>query len=103
MTDVVAIDLPLEPESAPRAREELEPFRGALDETSFFDLRLLVTELVIEALNAASKAQGSSRSAWNSVTIEFTPRCPTAAMPIGSPPGTRSPGSPAGPFTWCAD
>lgn len=60
MTDVVAIDLPLEPESARRARQQLEPFREALDETSFIDLRLLVTELVIEALNAPSNAQGSA-------------------------------------------
>jgi anti-sigma regulatory factor (Ser/Thr protein kinase) len=59
MTDAVAIDLPLEPLSARRAREQLEPFRKALDEISFFDLRLLVSELVIEALNAESSARGA--------------------------------------------
>ena len=59
MTEAVAIDLPLEPLSARRAREQLEPFRTALDEISFFDLRLLVSELVIEALNAESEAQGA--------------------------------------------
>ncbi len=59
MTDAIAIDLPLEPLSARRAREQLEPFRTALDEISFFDLRLLVSELVIEALNAESEAQGT--------------------------------------------
>jgi anti-sigma regulatory factor (Ser/Thr protein kinase) len=58
MTDAVAIELPLESRSARRAREQLEPFRTALDETSFFDLRLLVSELVIEALHAESEAQG---------------------------------------------
>jgi anti-sigma regulatory factor (Ser/Thr protein kinase) len=57
MTEAVAIDLPLEPLSARRAREELEPFRKALDEISFIDLRLLVSELVIEALNAKSEGQ----------------------------------------------
>jgi anti-sigma regulatory factor (Ser/Thr protein kinase) len=57
MTEAIAIDLPLEPLSARRAREELEPFRKALDEISFIDLRLLVSELVIEALNAESEAQ----------------------------------------------
>jgi anti-sigma regulatory factor (Ser/Thr protein kinase) len=51
MTEAVAIDLPLEPESARRAREHLEPFRKALDETAFFDLRLLVSELVVEVLH----------------------------------------------------
>jgi hypothetical protein len=52
MTEPVCSDLPLETESARRARELLEPFRGALGESSFFDLRLLISELVVEALNA---------------------------------------------------
>ncbi|MEK6326202.1 MAG: ATP-binding protein [Actinomycetota bacterium] len=55
MSEAVAIDLPLEPGSARRAREHLEPFRKALDETTFFDLRLLVSELIAEALNARSE------------------------------------------------
>jgi hypothetical protein len=53
VTDPVAIRLPREATSARRAREQLEPFRGSLDEAAFFDLRLLVTELVVEALKAA--------------------------------------------------
>ena len=56
MSEAVAIDLPLEPDSARRAREHLEPFRKALDETTFFDLRLLVSELVVEALKARSES-----------------------------------------------
>lgn len=48
----VAIDLPREPESARRAREELKRFQGAMDRTSFIDLCLLVDELVVEALHA---------------------------------------------------
>jgi anti-sigma regulatory factor (Ser/Thr protein kinase) len=56
MSDAVAIDLPLVPESARQAREKLEPFRKSLDEISFSDLRLLVSELVVEALNAESKS-----------------------------------------------
>jgi anti-sigma regulatory factor (Ser/Thr protein kinase) len=52
MSDAVAIDLPLEPASAQRAREQLEPFRGVLDEIRFFDLRLLVSELIVEVLKA---------------------------------------------------
>jgi hypothetical protein len=55
MSDAVAIHLPLEPASARRAREQLEPFREALDEITFFDLRLLVSELIVEALNAESE------------------------------------------------
>ena len=53
MSQTVAIDLPLEPDSARRAREQLTPFRPSLDETSFGDLCLLVDELVVEALGAA--------------------------------------------------
>ena len=52
MSDTVAIDLPLEPGSARRAREGLKPFRGAMDDTSFSDLRLLVDELVVEAIRS---------------------------------------------------
>lgn len=47
----VAIDLPVEPQSARRAREQMESFRGAMDDTSFIDLCLLVDELVVEALH----------------------------------------------------
>jgi anti-sigma regulatory factor (Ser/Thr protein kinase) len=59
MSDAVAIDLPLEPASARRAREQLEPFREALDEITFFDLRLLVSELIVEALNAESETHNA--------------------------------------------
>jgi Histidine kinase-like ATPase domain len=59
MSDAIAIDLPLEPESARRAREELEPFRKVLDQTTFFDLRLLVSELLVEVLNAESHRRGA--------------------------------------------
>jgi hypothetical protein len=45
-----AADLPHEPESARRARQELERFRSLLSETRFGDLRLLVSELVAEAI-----------------------------------------------------
>jgi two-component sensor histidine kinase len=52
MSGVVAIDLPPEPESARRARKQLEGFRPLLDDVSFVDLCLLVDELVVEALRA---------------------------------------------------
>jgi len=53
MSETVAIDLPPEPQSAGRAREQLQAFRAALDETTFVDLCLLVDELVVDALKAA--------------------------------------------------
>ena len=55
MTESVAIDLPPEPGSARRARQQLQAFRGLLDEQSFVDLCLLVDELVVEALMAADE------------------------------------------------
>jgi anti-sigma regulatory factor (Ser/Thr protein kinase) len=58
LTETVAIDLPLEPESARRARNQLKTFRGALDETSFGDLCLLVDELVVEALHDPGDGAG---------------------------------------------
>jgi hypothetical protein len=57
MTDAIDVDLPLEQESPGRAREHLNAYRGLLDETSFIDLRLLVSELVVEALKATPDAQ----------------------------------------------
>ena len=54
----VAIDLPVEPESARRARQQLKPFRDAVDATSFVDLCLLVDELVVEALHGEHSPSG---------------------------------------------
>jgi anti-sigma regulatory factor (Ser/Thr protein kinase) len=53
MSEAVAIDLPLEPESARRAREQLKSFRRSVDESTFIDLCLLVNELVVEALHGS--------------------------------------------------
>jgi anti-sigma regulatory factor (Ser/Thr protein kinase) len=52
LINTVAINLPPEPESARRAREELDRFRESLDEASLIDLRLLVDELIVEALHS---------------------------------------------------
>jgi hypothetical protein len=57
MDDAIAVDLPFEQQSPGRAREQLQAYRGLLDETSFIDLRLLVSELVVEALKATPDAQ----------------------------------------------
>jgi anti-sigma regulatory factor (Ser/Thr protein kinase) len=56
MSKTVAIHLPAEPESARRARKQLEAFRSSLDEVSFVDLCLLVNELVVEALRTSDGA-----------------------------------------------
>jgi anti-sigma regulatory factor (Ser/Thr protein kinase) len=53
MSDAVAIDLPLEPESARRAREQLKPFQSSINEPTFIDLCLLVDELVVEAIHGS--------------------------------------------------
>jgi two-component sensor histidine kinase len=60
MSNTVAIHLPPEPESARRAREQLEVFRSSIDEVSFVDLCLLVNELVVEALRAKHGAAAES-------------------------------------------
>jgi anti-sigma regulatory factor (Ser/Thr protein kinase) len=58
MSETVAIDLPIEPASARRAREQLKPFRDAVDATSYVDLCLLVDELVVEALHGKHSPSG---------------------------------------------
>jgi two-component sensor histidine kinase len=54
MSQAVAIDLPPEPESAGRAREQMKQFRTSVGERTFIDLCLLVDELVVEALHGPS-------------------------------------------------
>jgi hypothetical protein len=44
------IELPLEPESAQRARSAIAPLGAHADTSSFDDVRLLVSELVCDAL-----------------------------------------------------
>jgi len=58
MSEAISAVLPVEPESSRRAREELQRFRRFLDEMSFMDLRLVVSELVAEALRAAADPLG---------------------------------------------
>ena len=60
MTEAVVIDLPPEPESAGRAREQLKPFRASVGESTFIDLCLLVGELVVEALHGPSEDGAAS-------------------------------------------
>jgi hypothetical protein len=50
MAEFLDLVLPCEPASARRARLALEPFRESLGETRFVDFRLLVSELVAEAI-----------------------------------------------------
>jgi anti-sigma regulatory factor (Ser/Thr protein kinase) len=52
MSDTLSIELPIRPESAGRAREAVGEFRDHLDESSLIDLRLMVSELVSDAVRA---------------------------------------------------
>ena len=58
MSDALSIELPIRPESAGWAREAVGEFRDHLDESSFIDLQLMVSELVADAVRAeAGKEQ----------------------------------------------
>jgi anti-sigma regulatory factor (Ser/Thr protein kinase) len=50
MTDTLSVDLPPRPESAGWARDALAEFRHYLDEEAYMDLRLVVSELVTDAI-----------------------------------------------------
>ena len=56
MVDSLDIDLVSEPESARRARGELERFHDFLGDVRFEDLRLLISELVGEAVGGLGKS-----------------------------------------------
>jgi hypothetical protein len=49
----IEVELPVDPGSSRRARECLEPLRKNVDEAIFVDLRLIVSELVAEAIGRA--------------------------------------------------
>jgi anti-sigma regulatory factor (Ser/Thr protein kinase) len=58
MSDSLSIELPIKPENAAWAREAVGEFRDHLDESSFIDLQLMVSELVADAVRAeAGKEQ----------------------------------------------
>jgi anti-sigma regulatory factor (Ser/Thr protein kinase) len=52
MSDTLSVDLPIRPESAQWAREAVDEFRDQLDESSLIDLKLMVSELVSDAVRA---------------------------------------------------
>jgi Histidine kinase-like ATPase domain len=58
LNEAISIEVPLAPDGARRAREALQPFRSSLDEMSYVDVRLLVSELVVEALGAQRDPRG---------------------------------------------
>jgi hypothetical protein len=53
----LSIELPVRPESARRAREAVTEFRTQLDESTYSDLRLVVSELVADV--ARTEADGT--------------------------------------------
>ena len=60
MSEAVSIELPLKAASASRARESLQGFRDRIDPNAYGDLRLLASELVVEALAAEDEPEGQS-------------------------------------------
>jgi hypothetical protein len=46
--EALSIEVPVRPESARRAREAVTKFRGQLDESTYNDLRLVVSEFVAD-------------------------------------------------------
>ena len=50
--EALSIELPVRPESARKAREAVTEFRDQLDEPTHNDLRLVVSELVADAVRA---------------------------------------------------
>jgi anti-sigma regulatory factor (Ser/Thr protein kinase) len=59
MSDSLSITLPVKPESAGWAREALAEFRDHLELGAFTDLRLIVSELVADAVRAESEGSDS--------------------------------------------
>jgi anti-sigma regulatory factor (Ser/Thr protein kinase) len=55
MSDTLSIELPVKPQSARWAREAVGEFRHHLDESSFLDLQLMVSELVSDAVRAEAE------------------------------------------------
>jgi len=54
------VQLPLEPESAQRARSAIAPLGAHADVSSFDDVRLMVSELVADALAADPRPTGGA-------------------------------------------
>jgi anti-sigma regulatory factor (Ser/Thr protein kinase) len=54
-TEHVEVELSLEPQSAARARAAIAPLRAQAERSSFDDVRLMVSELVADALATGSR------------------------------------------------
>lgn len=86
----VTVDVPIDRSAPAGARSALEPLRGSLSADEFVDLRLLVSELVIDELREHRDEDGMSihLSAWvdqGLLRIELL---------AGSDPGDDLPGRP---------
>jgi hypothetical protein len=78
----VAIELSLEPESAARARAAISSLRPYADASSLDEVRLLVTELLADALateprpeNATVKLEARAEAGVTRVTVTFDGLC----------------------------
>jgi hypothetical protein len=74
----VAIELPVEPQSAAEARAAISPLRHRANASSFDDVRLLLSELVADALatkprpaNAAINLEAQALGGVTRVTVTF--------------------------------
>jgi anti-sigma regulatory factor (Ser/Thr protein kinase) len=57
MQESLKVELPVKPESAGWSREALAEFRDRLDGDAFIDLRLIVSELVADAVRTAQEPE----------------------------------------------
>ncbi len=56
----ISLDLPSEPNSIPRARRALQEIKATLDPVTFLNLRLLVSEIVTNAVRHVSRERADT-------------------------------------------
>jgi hypothetical protein len=87
MTGPVELVLPPRPTSAVRARQELGVFRDVLGETRLADLRLLISELVVEAIGGFGGVPSESitvRANGDSDRVRAAVRAAASSFPTSS-------------------
>jgi hypothetical protein len=94
VTESVAMSLPLEPESARRVRDSLQPFREHMDPNAYTDLRLIASELLVEALlaepNPRPGIEMRAETRGDRIRLEMTQGKAAYRLPAGRPaPGDR--------------
>jgi hypothetical protein len=94
MSESVSISLPLEPESSRRARASIGPLRDRMDGDVYTDLRLLVSELVADAVRSPTAGghaiEMQAEVAGSAVRVELRQGSSEYRLPSRQP----EPGSP---------